>query len=100
MTLTLLLIATGAGLVGWAIRGYWANTESAPGMGADIVFGQWWFIAALLFGLSVLAHPALHWGWALATLVGCALLDVPVKVLLSAAFGRIRRTPLNGQRDR
>ena len=100
VTLTLLLLMTGVGLVGRAIRSYWANTESAPGMGAGIVFGQWWFAAALLFGLSILVHPTLHWGWALASLVGCALLNIPAKVLLLVVFGRIRRTPVNGRRDR
>ena len=92
MTLTLLFLAAGAGFVGWAIHGYWINTESAPGMGADTVFGQWWLVAALLFGLSVLVHPTVHWGWALATLVGCALLDIPAKVLVFAVFERLRRT--------
>lgn len=90
MTLTLLLLVTGAGFVGWATYSYWVNTESAPGMGADIVFGQWWFVAALLFGLSVLAHPTFQWGWALGTLIGCALLNVPAKVLLLAVFARLR----------
>lgn len=61
VTLALVLLATGAGFIGWAIHSYWVNTESAFGMAADIVFAQWWFAAALLFGLSVLAHPTLHW---------------------------------------
>ena len=90
MTLTLVLLASGAGFVGWAIYSYWVNTESAPGMGADIVFGQWWFVAALLFGLSILAHPTLHWGWGLGTLIAGALLNTPVKVLVLAVFERLR----------
>ena len=60
----------------------------------------WLRCAAVLFGLSALAHPPLHWAWALAALVGCTLLSVPLKVLLAAVFRRMRGTPRNGPGDR
>ena len=60
-------------------------------MGADVGFSQQWLIAALLFGLSALAYPSLHWGWALGAFVGFALLDIPAKTLISEIFEHLRR---------
>ncbi len=89
-TLAVILFALGLAFVLWAFFTYWTNTRHAPGMGADIAFSQQWLLAALCFGCSALAHPDLHWGWAIGALVAFALLDIPVKMLASRIFERLQ----------
>ena len=90
--LAIIFLIIGVASVIWTIATYWINTETAPGMGADIGFSQQWLLAGLLFSLSALSHPSLHWGWALSTCIGFALLNIPVKMVVSEVFEFLRRT--------